>query len=77
LWINDVLLIKNRVEKEYLLHKDLYELSKKMSSRWSFEDIFAKREFLEIARDAVFRLNVNKQYVLENLALEFAENSNL
>lgn len=76
LLIQDILLIKNDMGKEYLLNRDLYSVMKKIASDWSFEKLFATGKFLEEAWGAIFHSNVNKQYVLENVAMEFAQGIN-
>ncbi len=74
MWIKDILYLKSNVSDENLIHKDFYEVSKMFSEKWSFEYILELREFLEEARDSLFFRNVNKQFVLENLMVKFAQN---
>lgn len=76
LLLQDILLIKNGMEKEYVLNRDMYSVMKNIASSWSFEQLFAACKFLEEAWGALFHFNVNKQYIFENLAMEFAHSIN-
>jgi DNA polymerase-3 subunit delta' len=73
MWLKDILYIKSGISDENLVHKDIYNISKKISDRWSFEHILELRSFLEEARDSLFHRNVNKQYVLQNLIIKFVQ----
>lgn len=73
MWLKDILYLKSDISDENLVHKDFYEISKKLSERWSAEQILELSSFLEEAWDSLFHRNVNKQYVLENLIIKFAQ----
>lgn len=73
LFLKDVILLKNGMDKDYLINGDLYNDIERTASEWSFEKLFSTVKFAEQAWLAVLHTNINWQYVVENLALEFAE----
>ncbi|NIT14497.1 MAG: hypothetical protein GTN99_09730 [Candidatus Dadabacteria bacterium] len=72
LWLKDILYVKSEISDEYLIHKDISSITLNYSKRCSIEYILELQQFLEQSWDALFNRNVNKQYVLENLVIRFA-----
>ncbi|NIP39622.1 MAG: hypothetical protein GWO07_14990 [Candidatus Dadabacteria bacterium] len=73
LWLKDILYLKSDIDRKNLVHGDLTEISAKFSEIWSVDYILELRAFLEQAWDSLLFRNVNKQFVLENLAIKFAK----
>ncbi|MBI2485477.1 MAG: DNA polymerase III subunit delta' [Deltaproteobacteria bacterium] len=72
-WLRDLVLIKIGFDEDHLSNRDLVSPIRKLAEKWSVDNILDKMKFLENAWYAVFRMNANKQIVLENLVLKIAE----
>lgn len=72
LWLKDLLHIKCGSDHSTLIHSDCARITENFSTTLSTDKIIEMTNYLERCRTSLIKSNVNKQYVMENLAAEFA-----